>query len=32
MVRPGLVITVVGIVLAMTTGYWWWLFIGIGGP
>lgn len=32
MVRPGLVITIVGIVLAMTTGYWWWLFIGIGDP
>lgn len=32
MIRPGLAITIVGIVLAMTTGYWWWLFIGIGVP
>ncbi|MEM9585688.1 MAG: DASS family sodium-coupled anion symporter [Planctomycetota bacterium] len=29
MVRPGLILTVTGILLAFTTGYWWWDLMGI---
>lgn len=29
MVRPGLILTLVGVVLAFTTGYWWWGLLGI---
>ena len=29
MVKPGLILTVVGVVLAFTTGYWWWDFVGL---
>ena len=29
MVRPGLLVTVAGIVLAFTTGYWWWRLVGL---
>jgi sodium-dependent dicarboxylate transporter 2/3/5 len=29
MIRSGTVITVVGIVLAFTTGYWWWTTVGL---
>lgn len=29
MVKPGLLLTVIGVVLAFTTGYWWWELVGI---
>lgn len=29
MVKPGLLLTVVGVVLAFTTGYWWWQAVGL---
>ncbi|HBE66666.1 MAG TPA: hypothetical protein DDW52_00825 [Planctomycetaceae bacterium] len=29
MVRSGLLVTFIGIVLAFTTGYWWWGFVGL---
>jgi sodium-dependent dicarboxylate transporter 2/3/5 len=29
MAKPGLALTVVGVTLALTTGYWWWDFTGI---
>lgn len=30
LVRPGVILTVSGVFLAMTTGYWWWNLVGIG--
>lgn len=29
MMKPGIVLTIVGVVLAFTTGYWWWNFVGL---
>ena len=29
MVRPGLLLTIVGVALAFTTGYWWWSMLGL---
>ena len=29
MVKPGLLLTVVGVILAFTTGYWWWSVVGL---
>lgn len=29
MVKPGLILTVLGVALAFTTGYWWWELVGL---
>lgn len=29
MVRTGIIVTITGVFLSMTTGYWWWSFVGI---
>ncbi len=29
MVKPGLLLTLMGLILAFTTGYWWWKFVGL---
>jgi solute carrier family 13 (sodium-dependent dicarboxylate transporter), member 2/3/5 len=29
MLKPGLIITLTGTVLAFTTGYWWWSIVGL---
>ena len=29
MIKPGLALTVIGISLALTVGYWWWDFVGL---
>jgi len=29
MAKPGLLLTVVGVALALTTGYWWWDTVGL---
>ena len=29
MVKPGLLLTIVGVALAFTTGYWWWRLVGL---
>jgi sodium-dependent dicarboxylate transporter 2/3/5 len=29
MVRPGLLLTIAGVALAFTTGYWWWSMLGL---
>jgi di/tricarboxylate transporter len=29
MAKPGIFITVIGVLLALTTGYWWWQTMGL---
>jgi sodium-dependent dicarboxylate transporter 2/3/5 len=29
MVRPGILVTIAGVILAFTTGYWWWDLVGL---
>ena len=29
LIKPGLLLTIVGVILAFTTGYWWWQMVGI---